>query len=163
VELECFVPVGDFADTVGVVDSFASFFWPRAGVNYAKLQSIHAKMMNVSVPPQRWNARHALLTCSFTRVQQTEQKHSPSVAPAAPPPVSAPAAPSSKKKRVQPAEHAGSPAAATPPVKKIKLVHRTQDGAPVPSPAPSKAGSSRKKQQQSTPAAVKEDEDELME
>lgn len=28
---------------------FATFFWPREGVSYQKLQAIHAKMINVSI------------------------------------------------------------------------------------------------------------------
>ncbi len=134
---------------------FASFFWPRAGVNYAKLQSIHAKMMNVSVFPSFHRCGSKDLTRLLLHwLQQNDLKPvtaSPAIATASPG-----LATSAKKKRAQPTESTSSPVPASS-VKKIKLIHKTDGGVALAEPKKGK----KKKEEKS--AAIIKDEDEPME
>ncbi|KAJ9104922.1 hypothetical protein QFC19_003717 [Naganishia cerealis] len=55
---------------------FATFFWPREGVSYQKLQAIHAKMINASgqvAPPPRKSAAGSGSTSRKKAVKQESQ------------------------------------------------------------------------------------------
>jgi hypothetical protein len=90
-------------------DSFATFFWPREGVSYQKLQTIHAKMINVS----RTERDDTVFLIPLTVSQATTQ-------PVVPQRKSTASTNSSSRKKANKPDSGN----VHHPLKKIKLTHR---------------------------------------